>query len=721
MFIANDQDRMLRAYDKADGRLLWEHEIPANPEGIPAVYAIDGRQYIAFSAGASWGTGGDPVWRNAFHRKPSETKAQGYYVFALPRGYEVTVDAQELPTMTRTLRLALIGAITARRAACAGSLGRRVPARSTRSRWRKVRRRSSGRRDALERVTWRTRTLVGDDRLTRWKLAVRPDGLGLSRRGRARRRAGRQLRRGPSRPGRSGGRCRSRSIARLTADEIAARPRRGWADRPVDLSRRARSAPTPPRSVRRWQLAKALGRQTVVVSSRHAAGRARRDRRGRVDIDGRGAGHARHAGRPSSRASTARTPTSASASTPARWLEAGRLPGDALATIGDRLRYLNLRDRAAHGPVRAATCRLGEGAGKLGAFFDELERRNVRPLAMTLDTTGIVSAPGRSVRRGRRVREGRAAGLRPALQRVLEDSGRSAGTSYTPARGETPDRGGDRATKAETHEGASRRRCRARPFAKPQKARTLLVIESLHGMSHNTIPHTNVMLERFGATTGAWKAVFSNDLTNLLPGKIDAYDAIFLNDIVGEAVRRSGGARQRGCAFVKNGGGLIGIHGTPWASRNWDEFTEMIGVDGRAAPDRAGHHARLRPRPARSSSRSTGKPLPFQEEYYRFHIEGARRLRWNNVRVLLTVDLDDPAVEPRPWDGYTRADKIYPVSWIRTYGQGRVFYTSIGHMPETFMTPALVGPHAGGRAVRARRPGRRRHAEPAGRGSVSAR
>jgi type 1 glutamine amidotransferase len=61
------------------------------------------------------------------------------------------------------------------------------------------------------------------------------------------------------------------------------------------------------------------------------------------------------------------------------------------------------------------------------------------------------------------------------------------------------------------------------------------------------------------------------------------------------------------------------------------------------------------------------------------------------VRVLLTVDLDDPAIEPRPWEGYKRSDKIYPVSWIRTYGKGHVFYTSIGHMPETFMTPSLVG------------------------------
>jgi quinoprotein glucose dehydrogenase len=84
VFIANAQDRMLRAYDKDTGKVLWAHELDANPEGIPAVYEVRGRQYIAFAAGASWGTGGDPVWRNAFHRKPGKIEAQGYHVFALP-------------------------------------------------------------------------------------------------------------------------------------------------------------------------------------------------------------------------------------------------------------------------------------------------------------------------------------------------------------------------------------------------------------------------------------------------------------------------------------------------------------------------------------------------------------------------------------------------------------------------------------------------------------
>jgi quinoprotein glucose dehydrogenase len=85
VFAANSQDRMLRAYDKDTGRVIWEHELEANPEGIPAIYEIGGRQYIAFAAGASWGTGTDPVWKDPFHRKPARIEAQGYHVFALPR------------------------------------------------------------------------------------------------------------------------------------------------------------------------------------------------------------------------------------------------------------------------------------------------------------------------------------------------------------------------------------------------------------------------------------------------------------------------------------------------------------------------------------------------------------------------------------------------------------------------------------------------------------
>ena len=71
-------DRYIHAFDKDTGKILWETEIEANPDGIPAVYEVGGRQYIAFFA-AGGSSGREMV------SKSSKAEAQGYYVFALPK------------------------------------------------------------------------------------------------------------------------------------------------------------------------------------------------------------------------------------------------------------------------------------------------------------------------------------------------------------------------------------------------------------------------------------------------------------------------------------------------------------------------------------------------------------------------------------------------------------------------------------------------------------
>jgi uncharacterized protein len=582
--------------------------------------------------------------------------------------------------MTRTQRLALIGAI-ALGGSLAGSL--RLTGWGTVHAQPAARGQAAFERaaDALERVTWRTRTLVGDERLSQWPLAVRPEGLGLL--DAVVRADALIVNFVEAHRGQPLGRTMTKLLdERLSADDVAAvRAAMG----PIGvLTYRVDQIGADAAAQRRTlQLAKALGARTVVSTGALPTGVGVIAKE--IDIT------VAVLATPKTLADAVKGLAGQDAHLgigldTGAWLEAGRLPATALATVGDRLRYLNLRDRAALG-ASSRNVRLGEGAGKIGAFFDELEQRNLRPLAMTLDTTGIVSAPADLFAAVDAFEQA----VQPAYGRHFNAFSKTRPIRWdvaTPARGETLT-----AAEIEKRTAETRQRIEAalprQPFAKPLKPRTLLVIESLHGMSHDTIPHTNVMLERFGVTTGAWKAVFSNDLTNLLPGKIDAYDAIFLNSIVGELFADPA-VRASVAAFVKNGGGLAGIHGTPWASRNWEAFTEMIG--SKDAPHRIEQGImRVYDRDSPITKPLDGQPLPFKEEYYRFHVEGARRLRWNDVRVLLTVDLDDPKVEPRPWNGYTRADKIYPVSWIRTYGKGRVFYTSIGHMAETFMTPALVG------------------------------
>ncbi|MCB0572883.1 MAG: PQQ-binding-like beta-propeller repeat protein [Phaeodactylibacter sp.] len=51
VFIAATKDEKIRAFDKTNGRVLWEAELPAAGYATPAVYSIDGRQYIVIACG----------------------------------------------------------------------------------------------------------------------------------------------------------------------------------------------------------------------------------------------------------------------------------------------------------------------------------------------------------------------------------------------------------------------------------------------------------------------------------------------------------------------------------------------------------------------------------------------------------------------------------------------------------------------------------------------
>ena len=538
--------------------------------------------------------------------------------------------------------------------------------------------------DALPRVTWRTRTLVGDDRLTRWKLAISAGGIQGATFLEAVVRAdavGVDFLEG------SDGQIVNRETSKLfnpdlTADEISAiRARMGTIRM---LTYRVDRITNDAGSRRKlFQFAKAMDAETLLLpanTSLDDLGQLADEFSINVAVIGDAARPVR-----AMKALEGRSKRLGIGVDTGMWAQEGVSPREALSVVKERLVYLNLRDRSARGVARNVP--LGQGVGNMTELFHELNRLNLRPLTLTLDTNGVVTMPAdlfRAVDAFETV-------VQPAYGMYFTEFSKSRPIRWdlvTPGRGETlaPDVVNTRSEETRQKIDAAIPR---QAYATPKKRRKLLVIESLHGMSHNTIPHTNVMLDRMGKITGAWQAEFNNDLNNLKYPKIKEYDGVFLNSIVGELLAdlavREGLAR-----FVREGGGLGGIHGTPWASRNWDEFAEMIGAQ--SAPHRIEQGIMKVYDPASPIMKPFGgKDLSFREEYYRFEHEGQGRLRWDKVRVLMTVALDDPAVEPRPWTGYKRPDNVYPVTWIRSYGKGRVFYCSLGHMPETFMTPEIVG------------------------------
>ena len=76
IFVGTTTDRKVHAYDKDTGKLLWEHQFDAACEGIPAVYEVDGREYVFFNVG------GNGVFGLTNAPKPGPSR---YVVFALPK------------------------------------------------------------------------------------------------------------------------------------------------------------------------------------------------------------------------------------------------------------------------------------------------------------------------------------------------------------------------------------------------------------------------------------------------------------------------------------------------------------------------------------------------------------------------------------------------------------------------------------------------------------
>ena len=81
LFVATT-DGKVRAHDEETGKVLWTATLPAGSEGVPAMYEVNGRQYLVVPASSRINTGGG-------HRRPGdaaepEVGTRSYVAFALP-------------------------------------------------------------------------------------------------------------------------------------------------------------------------------------------------------------------------------------------------------------------------------------------------------------------------------------------------------------------------------------------------------------------------------------------------------------------------------------------------------------------------------------------------------------------------------------------------------------------------------------------------------------
>ena len=151
----------------------------------------------------------------------------------------------------------------------------------------------------------------------------------------------------------------------------------------------------------------------------------------------------------------------------------------------------------------------------------------------------------------------------------------------------------------------------AEPYAKPGKPRKLLVFSRTNGFRHASIVTGKLALTEMGNKTGAYEAVVSDELSNFEKDKIGEFDAIcFLSTTMNpfspfkdellkmsaeekaEAVELEMRLKENLMAYVKGGGGFIGIHAATDTFYEWAEYGQMINGYFDGHPWGSGHQVK---------------------------------------------------------------------------------------------------------------------------------
>jgi quinoprotein glucose dehydrogenase len=77
-------DRKVRAYDAETGRVLWVGDLPSGSVGVPAMYQVNGKQYLLVSATQGAGRGGAGATPTEASAAPAAESPRAYVAFALP-------------------------------------------------------------------------------------------------------------------------------------------------------------------------------------------------------------------------------------------------------------------------------------------------------------------------------------------------------------------------------------------------------------------------------------------------------------------------------------------------------------------------------------------------------------------------------------------------------------------------------------------------------------
>jgi len=206
----------------------------------------------------------------------------------------------------------------------------------------------------------------------------------------------------------------------------------------------------------------------------------------------------------------------------------------------------------------------------------------------------------------------------------------------------------------------------------------VLMLTATAGFRHDSIATARQVLATLGSSTGEFAVTSTEDLSSLNAANLANYDVVFFALTSGE-LPLTDAQKSAILAFVSNGKGFLGAHSAADTLYEWPEYGAMVGAYFKEHPWTRTASVIVEDS-AHPATTGLGDRFSIEEEFYTFR-ENPR----NRVRVLLRLDAASVG-----------ASGDYPLAWVRSYGNGRVYYNALGHFASTWTDPRFQRQITGG-------------------------
>ena len=233
-------------------------------------------------------------------------------------------------------------------------------------------------------------------------------------------------------------------------------------------------------------------------------------------------------------------------------------------------------------------------------------------------------------------------------------------------------------------------------YAQPKK---VLVVTVTKGFRHSSIPTAEKVLGKLAESSGAFTVDYARVEPNdpqfkgpdnkpdpakvnaaiekvlaekMSPDALKNYDGVIFANTTGDLPLPD---KQAFLDWIKSGKAFIGMHSASDTFHGFPPFVEMLGGEFTA------HHSQceidaINQDPKHPACKDLGRTFHVKDEIYLL-----KNFERGKVHGLLGLDKHPPdgsaeGKEQKPGD--------YPVAWAKMYGQGRLFYTSLGHREDVW-------------------------------------